>query len=119
MVHYQGKEKTQWVSIMSKSALTGSLVIVGLLLAVAAPASDRAAQRHQADLDAACEESRERRLAPERERYIEECVVKEQRPDRAACERFYSDYGAKSGGRAPLYYDLPECVEAFEFRRQK
>lgn len=71
----------------------------------------------QAQLDAACEAARERRLAPERERYIEECVVTGQRPDRSACERFYADYGAQSGHRAPLYYDLPECVKAFEYRR--
>jgi hypothetical protein len=36
-------------------------------------------------------------------------------PTRAECERFYADYGARMGGRAPLFYDLPECVAAFEF----
>ena len=36
--------------------------------------------------------------------------------DRAACERFYRDYGAETGTRLALYYDLPECVRAFEFR---
>lgn len=71
----------------------------------------------QAALDAACEQAREQRLAPEREKYIEECVEKQQKQDRAACERFYSDYGARTGNRAPLYYDLPECAKAFEFRR--
>ena len=34
----------------------------------------------------------------------------------AACEAFYSDFGAQSGNRAPLFYDLPECVEAFDFQ---
>ncbi len=33
------------------------------------------------------------------------------------CQRFYSDYGARTGDRAPLYYDLPECVAAFEYRQ--
>jgi len=37
---------------------------------------------------------------------------------RAYCERFYADFGAQSGKRAPLFYDLPQCVYAFEFRRR-
>ncbi len=40
-------------------------------------------------------------LAPLRAGYIEECVDKKQRPDRAA-----------------LFYDLPECVKAFEYRQK-
>jgi hypothetical protein len=77
--------------------------------------SDR--QTTQAQLDAECEAARERKLAPERTRYIEECVRDKVRDSREACERFYRDYGARSADRAPLYYDLPECVRAFEFRK--
>jgi len=73
----------------------------------------------QARLDAECEAAREAKLAPERKRLVEECVEKKQRPDRAACERFAADYGNQSGNRAPLYLDLPECVKAFEHRRQE
>ncbi len=69
------------------------------------------------ELDEACEVARERKLAPLRQEYIEECVAKKQKKDRAHCERFYSDYGIKTGDRAELFYDLPECVEAFEFRK--
>ncbi len=79
--------------------------------------SGGAAETSQAQLDAACEAARESRLAPERARHIEECVARKQKPDRAACESFYADYGAQSGGRAPLYYDLPECRRAFEARK--
>jgi hypothetical protein len=104
---------------MPKVLYAGSLAIIGLLVAATGIADDKDTRQRQAELDAACEEARERRLAPERERFIEECVAKEQKPDRAACERFYSDYGAQSGKRAPLYYDLPECVEAFEFRKNR
>lgn len=104
---------------MSKVRLAGSLAIIGLFAAATGIADDKDSQQRQAELDAACEEARERRLAPERARFIEECVANEQKPDRAACERFHSDYGAQSGKRAPLYYDLPECVEAFEFRRNR
>ena len=76
------------------------------------------AKDEQARLDAACEAAREEKLAPLRAGFIDECVEKKQRPDRAACERFYADYGNQSGNRAPLFYDLPECVKAFEYRRR-
>jgi len=70
-----------------------------------------------AQLDAECEAARERKLEPERAKYIEECVRDKVKDSREACERFYSDYGGRSGNRAPLYYDLPECVRAFELRK--
>jgi len=72
----------------------------------------------QKGLDKACEVTREKKLAPLRRRYIEECV-EQQKQDRAYCERFYNDYGAQSGKRAPLFYDLPECVAAFEYRNSQ
>jgi hypothetical protein len=71
----------------------------------------------QAELDQACEVAREKKLAPERKKYVEECVTNKQKPDRASCERFYADYGNRSGNRAPLYYDLPECEKAFQYRK--
>ena len=92
---------------------------------------DRSTKR--AELDAACEVAREQKLAPLRQQYIDECVEK-QKKDRAECERFYKDYdgrrisrnydgkhgnrlyGGRQENRAPLFYDLPECVEAFEYR---
>ena len=70
----------------------------------------------QAELDAACEEARQKKLVLERAKYIEECVETKMLEDREACERFYADYGESSAGRAPLYYDLPECEEAHEYR---
>ena len=93
-----------------------------LMLAPAAgPASSWAEEREvrQAVLDAACELAREERLAPLRVRYIEECVERKQRPDRESCERFYADYGNRTGNRAPLFYDLPECVAAHEFSKEQ
>lgn len=68
-----------------------------------------------AELDARCEAAREARLGPERAKYIEECVEKGEARD--YCTGFYADYGARAGNRAPLYLDLPECVEAHEYRK--
>ena len=74
----------------------------------------------QADLDLACEAAREGLLAPMRKMYIEECIQRTRRYSgdvRARCERKYADFGNHTGARAALFYDLPECVEAFQFRR--
>ena len=70
----------------------------------------------QAELDAACEAARQEALIAARAKYVEECVEKEQRPDRESCERFYADYGERSARLPPLFYDLPECVTAHEYR---
>jgi len=95
-----------------------SAAIMALTIAVTLPSqAGKQNDSEQAKLDAACEAAREKKLAPLRAGFIEECVEKKQRPDRAACEWFYADFGNQSGRRAPLFYDLPECVKAFEYRR--
>jgi len=98
---------------MKKLAIALPCILMLWLSDGAAGEIDRVTK--QKELDKACELARERKLAPLRQRYTEECV-EQQKQDRAYCERFYSDYGAQSGNRAPLFYDLPECVTAFEFR---
>ena len=95
-----------------KYGISAAILALSML---AAPSTH--AKGEQAKLDAACETAREKKLAPMRAGFIDECVEKKQRPDRAACERFYADFGNQSGNRAPLFYDLPECVKAFEFSR--
>ena len=70
----------------------------------------------QAELDAACEAARLEKIIAERIRLTEECVETELLRDRETCERFYSDYGESAANQAPLFYDLPECEKAHEYR---
>ena len=89
-----------------------------LMLLVASPAlAKESRQDKQGRLDGACEVERQKKLAPLRKQFVEECVANKERPSRKDCERFYADYGQRMGGRAPLFYDLPECVEAFEYQQ--
>lgn len=88
------------------------LLVLGL---VTAPAGADVREAKQAELDAACETARQQRLEPMRKKFVEECVREQERDSREECEAFYADYGAATGGRAPLFYDLPPCVEAFEY----
>ena len=93
-------------------------LLIALSLFLLGPAlAKESRDEKQAKLDAACETAREKKIAPIRNKYIEACVAKKEQPSREACERFYADYGGRMGGRAPLFYDLPECVKAFDYRQ--
>jgi hypothetical protein len=74
-------------------------------------------EARQIALDEQCQIAREKILSVERAQYVEECVQGRSRRTREECEHFYADHGAATATRGPLYLDLPECVEAYEFRR--
>ena len=94
-----------------------SLSLMLLPAASMAASKDKKFEQEQVRLDQECEVARQKKLIPERQKYIDQCVEEgKPRPDRESCERFYADYGNQSGNRAALYYDLPECEKAFEHR---
>jgi len=89
-----------------------------LILLLVTPASAKETrQEKQAQLDGACEVARQKKLIPMRKGFVEVCVANKELPNRNECERFYADYGNRMGGRAPLFYDLPECVTAFDYQQ--
>ena len=100
---------------------TSSIILIFLFLIITTvdAVADRKRDQKQAKLDAVCEQAREKQLAPMRAQFVEECVQNKEQSDRKACETFYADFGAQSGRRAPLFYDLPECVEAFEYQNSQ
>jgi hypothetical protein len=70
------------------------------------------------DLNARCDEAREKMIAPQRDAAIAKCK-QDKREDPAWCERFNADFG--EGGRTitgsirpRLYADLPQCDEAHD-----
>ena len=71
----------------------------------------------QSSLDAACETARAEKIEPLKQQYIAECTAKK---DKTAeqCKHFYRDYGERSGNRPALFYDLPQCVTAFDSRNK-
>ncbi len=95
-----------------------NLMLLVLILIVTTPVlAKESREAKQAQLDGVCEVARQEKLAPMRKQVVEECVANKERSSREECERFYADYGERMGGRAPLFYDLPECVTAFEFQQ--
>jgi len=101
--------KSTWLLLMALAMVASS--------AVQAEKSGKEREAKQAELDAACEVARQKALILVRAQFVDECVENKQRPDRASCERFYADYGESSANQAPLFYDLPECEKAHEYRR--
>ncbi len=95
-----------------------NLISIVLILMLASPAlAKESREDKQAQLDNACEVERQKKLAPMRKKFVEDCVANKELPGYKDCETFYADYGNRMGGRAPLFYDLPECVTAFEFQQ--
>ncbi len=90
-----------------------SVMFIALLINPALAKESR--EEKQARLDAACEAARQEKIAPLRHQVIEDCVANKEMPNRKECERFYADYGERTGRKAALFYDLPECVTAFNF----
>lgn len=108
-----------YVSRVSLSWLMAIVLVTSCLAVPAQAASESDREAKQAKLDEACEQAREQKLAPLRAQFVEECVREKHQSSREACEAFYADYGARSGNRAPLFYDLPECVEAFDYQNSQ
>jgi hypothetical protein len=91
------------------------VLLVSILISPALANESR--EEKQAKLDAACETARQQKLAPIRQQVIDECVTNKELPNRVECEQFYADYGERTGRKAALFYDLPECVTAFNFNQ--
>lgn len=94
-----------------------SIVLILTMALINPVLAKESREQKQAQLDGACEVARQKKLAPLRKQFVEECVANKELASRKECERFYSDYGARMGGRAPLFYDLPECVTAFNYQQ--
>jgi len=83
------------------------------------------------ELDRLCEKAREEKIAPLREAAIEACItnprLRNPNPEED-CQRQNKDFGEghmhygqgqSTGITGKMFYDLPECVTAFEARREK
>lgn len=87
-----------------------------LLMGFFIPAIAEDRQDIQQQLDQACEAVRLEKLQPIREKYAAQCVAEWDR-SQEYCDRFYSDYGNQSDDREVLFYDLPECEKAWNYRQ--
>ena len=104
------------------SAYVVSLGTVAVLMSGLVVAQTDTEMKRMDELDRICEAARTVKLAPLRAERIERCQ-REERRSRAECEMEYSHWGdtrTTAGGRARagLFYDLPDCVSAFQARER-
>lgn len=102
---------------MSTNKLITLVMAIGIAFSAQANDEERAAK--QSELDQACEAARNERLVPLRQKMIDTCVQKEEFDSPGECEAYYADYGERAGGRQAMFYDLPACVEAFNYEQSE
>lgn len=100
------KQRLFWVTC-------AAMVIPFGLIADEPTAEQRATQ---SELDAACEIARQKNILIGQAQEIERCVKEGEAPDRASCEELHKYYGEATGNRPALFYDLPECKAAHNYR---
>ena len=84
--------------------------VVGMLAVTAGYCQD-----NQAEHDRSCEYARAKALAPLKKAVYKECLEKGK--EESVCKSEADDYNGNRVGRGPMFYDLPECVEAFNYKK--
>jgi len=90
-----------------------SFVIFSFNLLAADISSARLKQ--QVLLDQACEKDRFKKLAPRRREIYQECITVFKKSE-DICKKDAAAYNGRRINGAPLFYELPSCVKAFEYR---
>jgi hypothetical protein len=81
---------------------------------------EQAIEAKQMELDQRCEAARDIKLGPVRSQIFDECMSAAHSTDTETdCRRKAATYNANRKNGSPLYYDLPQCVAAFEHNRSK
>lgn len=86
------------------------LAVIGILAATVGYC-----QGSQAELDRKCEDARQIALAPLKQKVFEECLEKGR--EESVCKSEADEYNGARAGRGPMFYDLPECDEAFNYKK--
>ena len=95
------------------------VLIVGLLSVTAGYCEESEAERSakQAQLDSNCEGARKIALDPGKQDVFQECLDKKK--DVPVCKNEADRYNGAKAGRGPLFYDLPECEIAFNYKKSQ
>lgn len=99
-------------------SVTSVFLVLALTLPGSATAGSQKEQerlKKEAELDHACEMARTEALAPMRRKIFAECMAK--RNDKAYCFNDAKSYDGTRQGSKPRFYDLPECVRAFAYKK--
>lgn len=70
----------------------------------------------QVELDNACEAARQMALKPIKDEIIHECLTKFKK-DYLVCKQEADSYNGNRIHGAPMFYELPACEKAFQFKK--
>jgi hypothetical protein len=90
-----------------------------LLLCIVPAQSSHLSQEEVDAMLQACEDAREKKLMPEREALVQQCVASGE-GDLATCHEKHANYGERTTGAIRMlgkYYALPECEDAYQARK--
>lgn len=71
----------------------------------------------QATLDKACESARQEALKPMKKEIYQECLTKFKK-SKSVCQQEAEAYNGNRINGSPMFYELPACEKAFEFRKK-
>jgi hypothetical protein len=91
------------------------VLVVSLLGITAGYCVAGEADQNQMELDSKCEAARQIALAPLKQEVFQECL--EQEKDESLCKTEAAEYDGARANRGPMFYDLPECEKAFDYKK--
>lgn len=97
--------------------IANTLIIITLTALYSSTVLANAIKNEQNKLDKACESARQIALEPRKKEIYQECRVKFKK-DKSVCQRDANAYNGNRINGAPMFYELPACVKAFEFRKK-
>ena len=74
-------------------------------------------EKKQISLDLACETARQQALKPRQKEIYQECRTKFKKSEKVCKDEAKAYNGNRIGG-APLFYELPACEKAFDYRKK-
>jgi len=100
-------------------SMTKNVVFLTLSLTylVSSMAFAHAKKGEQKKLDDACESARQIALLPRKKEIYQECLTKFKK-SKEECKDQANAYNGNRINGAPMFYELPACVKAFEFRKK-
>jgi hypothetical protein len=95
------------------------LAILALSIALLSTGSIALAhEKKQVTLDQACEADRQKALKPRKTEIYQECRQKFKKSEKV-CKAEAQAYNGNRIGGAPLFYELPACEKAFNYRKKQ
>lgn len=119
LISNEPQKKSIFIDNQELNMLLKSLSLLTLLVLTNSVCSTALAYKNtQVALDKACEDARNIALKPRRKEIYLECKNKFKKSD-SVCKSDAKAYNGNRIGGAPMFYELPACEKAFQFRKKQ